>query len=210
MKPDGIYLIGLTGNIACGKSSVVAMLKKLGAHAIDADKVVHRLQEPGNSIYQQIVESFGAEIVTHAGGPIDRAKLGTIVFHDPHAMQTLEQIIHPTVHGEIVTWLKQLALTTTERQVAIVDAIKLLETGWRDHCDAIWVVSCQKEQQLDRLIQTRGMTEKDARQRIEAQPAQAEKIAQADVVIDNSGTLEQTHAQVEHAWQHIQHELSEI
>jgi dephospho-CoA kinase len=218
MPYHGIYLIGLTGNIACGKSTVVAMLRGLGAHVIDADRVTHELQQPGAPVYAQIVAAFGAGILAEPGGPIDRRALGAVVFADPAALRRLEQIVHPAVHDRILAWLDSLKDEGGRRedeiapnlhpssfilhpsQVAVIDAIKLLEAGWKPVCDAVWVVTCAPEQQLARLMATRGMSEAEARTRIAAQPPQAEKVAQADVVIDNSGTLAETRRQVEAAW----------
>jgi dephospho-CoA kinase len=240
MKP---YLIGLTGNIACGKSSVLAMLEELGARVIDADRVTHELQRPGEPVYAAIVAEFGPDILTAPGGPIDRRALGAIVFADPAALRRLEQIVHPAVHKRIEAWLEQVAQEQrtknkeqgdesreprTENQepgtaesrnrgtmneatrspahpltrspVAVIDAIKLIESGWKPLCDAIWVVTCMPEQQTERLIATRGMSAAEAHARLAAQPPQADKVAQADVVIDNSGTLDQTRRQVEAAW----------
>jgi dephospho-CoA kinase len=223
MRLSGVYLIGLTGNIGCGKSTVLAMLRERGAHVIDADRVTHELQQPGEEVYGQIVAAFGAGILSAPGGPIDRRKLGAIVFADPVALRRLEQIVHPAVHAQIEAWLADIArgedrgwrmedggvdspssiLHPPSSNVAVIDAIKLLEAGWRPLCDAIWVVTCPPEQQLARLIATRGMSAEEARNRIAAQPPQADKVAQADVVIDNGGTLEETRRQVDAAWQAI-------
>lgn len=207
MPSRELYLIGLTGNIACGKSTVLALLRERGAQVLDADQTTHALQQPGEAVYDQIVAAFGAEILAAPGGPIDRRRLGAIVFADPQALRRLEQIVHPAVHARIQAWLEQLR--ADERwpagapRVAVIDAIKLLESGWKAVCDAIWVVTCTPAQQAERLISTRGMTAEEARTRIAAQPPQAEKVAQADVVIDNSGPLEQTRAQVAAAWRAI-------
>jgi dephospho-CoA kinase len=206
MKPSGLYLIGLTGGIACGKSAVLAMLTDLGAHAIDADEVTRRLQEPGNEVYTQIVATFGPEVVQHPGGPLDRAALGARVFGNPAELARLEQIVHPAVQRKVFAWLGTVAAQHDEatraadKPVAVLDAIKLLEGGWKAHCDAVWVVQCTPAQQVERLIQTRGMSEQVARQRIAAQPSQESRFAQADVIIDNSGTLEHTRQQVQAAW----------
>ena len=225
MPLNGVYLIGLTGNIACGKSTVLALLRQLGAQVIDADRVTHELQRPGEAVYDAIVVAFGAGILTEPGGPIDRRALGAIVFNDPAALRRLEQIVHPAVHARITAWLDYVAQRRVEDRggriedrdsvssssilhppsstVAVIDAIKLLESGWKPLCDAIWVVTCPPEQQLARLISTRGMREDQARARIAAQPPQADKVAQADVVIDNGGTLEETLRQVNVAWRAI-------
>jgi dephospho-CoA kinase len=218
MKLPGLYLIGLTGNIACGKSSVLAMLEQLGAQVIDADRVTHALQQPGEPVYDAIVAEFGAGILTAPGGPIDRRALGAIVFADPAALRRLERIVHPAVHTRIEEWLKSVgdgrwAMGDGETgqppspiahpPIAVIDAIKLLESGWKPLCDAIWVVTCTPEQQVERLVATRGLSVGEAQARVAAQPPQADKVAQADVVIDNSGSLAETRQQVEAAWQSI-------
>ncbi len=214
-----LYIIGLTGNIACGKSTVLDMLRERGAQVLDADRVTHELQAPGRPVYHAIVAAFGPGILSAPDGPIDRRALGAIVFADPAALRRLEQIVHPAVRERIMSWLGSVrpetgdwrleredqsqasSLQPPASQVAVIDAIKLLEGGWKQICDAIWVVTCTPEQQLARLISTRGMREDEARARIAAQPPQADKVAQADVVIDNSGPLEATCRQVEAAWQ---------
>src|SRR5215470_14003523 len=108
MKHPGLYLIGLTGNIACGKSTVLGILKRLGARVIDADRVTHELQRPGQPVYDAIVAEFGTGILSGPGGPIDRRALGAIVFADPAALRRLEQIVHPAVHARIEAWLKEV------------------------------------------------------------------------------------------------------
>lgn len=201
-----LYVIGLTGNIACGKSTVVAMLRERGAAVIDADDVVHQLQRPGEPVYNRIVAMFGSGILASPGGPIDRPMLGAIVFNDKNALAKLEAIIHPAVREHVRSWLdeqRRAADAADEPRVAVIDAIKLLEGGYRAVCNAIWVVTCPPEQQLARLIQTRGLSEGEARTRINAQSPQSEKAAQADVVIDNSGTLADTAAQVDAAFAQI-------
>lgn len=200
-----LYLIGLTGNIACGKSTVLALLEEHGAMVIDADQITHALQQPGQPVYQEIVAAFGSAILTAPDGPIDRRRLGAIVFTDAARLRQLEQIVHPAVRATITAWLQQQAAAVPPgaRRVAVIDAIKLLEAGWKQVCDAIWVVTCPPDQQEARLVATRAMTPEEARMRIAAQPPQADKVAQADLVIDNGGTLEQTRAQVEAAWTRI-------
>lgn len=200
MPYNGLYLIGLTGGIACGKSTVLAMLRERGAQVIDADRVTHELQRPGQPVYDQIVAAFGAGILAEPDGAIDRKRLGAIVFSDPAELRRLEQIVHPAVHAHIHAWLEAVA---AHGGVAVIDAVKLLEAGWRPLCDAVWVVVCAEEQQVRRLIETRAMSEAEASTRIAAQPPQASRAAQADVVIDNSGALDATRAQVEAAWSAI-------
>jgi dephospho-CoA kinase len=196
-----MYLIGLTGNIATGKTTVCNILRSLGAHIIDADRLVHRLLAKGQPVYGQVVAAFGAGIL-RADGEIDRASLGRLVFADADALRRLEAIVHPAV-GVLV----QEEVAAAPAQVVVVDAIKLIESGLSRRCNAVWVVTATEEQQFTRLTQQRAMSPADARQRLRAQSPQAEKVRQADVVIDNSGTLAGTEAQVRRAWQRIPHAL---
>jgi len=204
MGQTNLYVIGLTGNIACGKSTVLALLEAHGARVIDADRVVHMLQQPGQPVYSEIVAAFGSDILTGPDGPIDRRRLGAIVFADPAALRRLEQIVHPAVHTFIMSWLDDARQMVDRSGVAVIDAIKLLEAGWKEQCQAIWVVTCTAEQQLERLMTTRSMSEAEARGRIAAQPPQSAKQALADVVIDNSSSPDATRQQVDVAWQRIQ------
>lgn len=188
-------VIGLTGNIGVGKSTVTGVLAELGAVIIDADRVSHQVMEPGQPAYDQIIAAFGPQIAPN-GGPIDRFRLGQIVFADPQALARLEQIVHPAVFVRI-----QELLTTATAPVVVIEAIKLLEAGLSIQlCDQVWVVTAPREQQIARLMANRGLSYDEAVLRIDAQPPQAEKVARADVVIDNSGALEATRAQVEQAW----------
>lgn len=198
-RPNRLVL-GLTGNIGVGKSTVMTMLTALGAEGLDADKIAHQVMEPGQSAYRQIVRHFG-EAVAPAGGPIDRAYLGGIVFSDPAALAELEAVVHPVVYQEI-----SHRLAVARAAVVVIEAIKLLEAGLSlQLCDQVWVVSAPRSQQIERLMATRGLSEAEATLRIDAQPPQVEKIARADVVIENDGSLEQMRAQVHNAWQqHVQ------
>lgn len=202
-----LYLIGLTGNIGCGKSTVVGMLAARGAKIIDADAVTRQVMEVGQAAYQRIVEVFGPAILQAPNGPIDRPALGRIVFGDPAALKTLEGIVHPATRHTILSWLQERDTAAQHgREVTVVDAIKLIEGGYPAFCDAVWVVTCDEQQQIRRLVELRGMSEADARQRIAAQPPQSAKVAAADVVIDNSGSLAQTEQQVAAAWERIHQE----
>lgn len=204
-----LYLIGLTGNIGCGKSAVVALLAARGAQVIDADQVTRQVMDVGQPAYQQIVATFGSGILQTPDGPIDRPALGRIVFGDAPKLRQLESIVHPATRTAILAWLaeRDAAAAQQRRVPAVVDAIRLIEAGYPVLCDAVWVVACDEQIQLRRLIEQRGMSEADARQRIAAQPPQRDKIAVADVVIDNSGALEQTERQVAAAWDAVQAQL---
>jgi dephospho-CoA kinase len=191
------YLIGLTGNIATGKSAVLEMLKRLGAGVIDADALVHQLMVKETPVWQAILEEFGEGILA-SEDEIDRGKLGAIVFADAEALERLEAIIHPAVTARVDELIRQ----ATE-PVVVVEAIKLIEAGWHRAYDALWVVTCSKEQQLERLMRTRKLSQEEALLRIEAQPPQEDKVALADVVIDNSGSLKETREQVEQEWERL-------
>lgn len=191
------FVIGLTGNIATGKSVVRKMLEHLGAYGIDADALAHRAIARGAPGYQPVVETFGKWILG-PDGEIDRRKLAQIVFQDPQALAQLEAIVHPLV-AQAVDWLVRRA----KQPVVVIEAIKLLESGLREACDSIWVVDASPEQQLARLMRKRGLGEEEARRRIAAQPPQAQKLQAADVVIHNNGSFEETWRQVQAAWKRV-------
>lgn len=195
------YLIGLTGNIATGKSTVAKMLEDLGATVIDADALVHELQRRGTPVYEAIVAAFGPGILDRAG-EIDRKALGAIVFADSAQLRTLENILHPAV---LIESRQRIAAAPTP--MVVYEAIKLIEAGRADLCDALWVVTARPKVQLQRLMRDRHLSTADARQRVEAQPPQSEKIKRATVVIDNSGSLAETRQQVTTAFQAIEHRL---
>jgi dephospho-CoA kinase len=191
------YIIGLTGNIATGKTTVTSMLHRLGARVIDADQLAHEVMVQGSEVYRQVVAAFGRSILDEKGD-IVRAKLGDIVFNDPKALARLEAIVHPVVLART-----QQMIAEAQEPVVVVEAIKLIESGLVDKCDTLWVVTSARQQQMERLIEQRYLKEEQARVRVEAQPPQAEKIFRADVVIDNSGTVEQTWEQVRREWQKV-------
>ena len=203
MPRPNAYLVGLTGNIATGKSSVAAALAELGAHVIDADAVAHRVMRQGTPTWRSIMEAFGPDIVAE-GGEIDRKRLGGIVFADPEALRRLERITHPAVIAEIDERIAEIAAQAAAqgqpRPVIVIEAIKLIESGMHRHYDALWVVTCAEEQQLKRLMARSGLTAAEAELRIAAQPPASAKVALADVVIDNSGAKAQMRQQVRRAW----------
>jgi dephospho-CoA kinase len=194
----GKRLIGLTGNIATGKSTVRRTLQELGALTIDADEVAREVVAPGRPALAEIVRIFGANILL-ANGALDRRALAAIVFEDAAKLRMLEAIVHPAVRIEVA---EKLA-AAKRGDVAVLEAIKLLESGWRAHCAAIWVTTCSPEMQLQRLMESRGMSEAEARMRIDAQPPQAEKLAAADVVIDSDRPVAEMRAQIEREWRRL-------
>jgi len=193
----GSYLIGLTGNIATGKSTVAAMLADLGATVIDADKVAHQVMQRGGPAYDPVVAAFGPEVVGH-DGEIDRACLGRIVFNDAVALRRLEEIVHPAAAVEVGR-----RIGAAQTAAVVIEAIKLIEAGWQRVCDALWVTTCTRGQQIARLMADRSLSLAEAQQRVRAQPPQSEKIRLADVVIDTTGELADTRRQVDAAWQAI-------
>ncbi len=190
----GKYVIGLTGNIATGKSVVRKMLEHLGAFTVDADALAHQATAKGGPAYAAVVKTFGEWLLTPEG-EVNRASLARIVFADPAALARLEAIVHPFVSQAIDVLVKR-----SPAPVAVIEAIKLIETGLAKECDTLWVVNVPGPVQEARLIQKRKMSEAEAAQRIAAQPPQAEKLKAAAVVIDNSGTFEDAWTQVQAAF----------
>ena len=186
--------LGLTGGIASGKSAVAAMLRELGFSVLDADSLAHRLVEPGQPAYEEVLREFGSAI-TDGQGRVDRTKLGALVFADRTKLDKLNAIVHPRVAEAV---LRQLAEWEREdtRDAAFVEAALLIESGIHQHLDGLVVAWCRPEQQLERLA-ARGLTEEEARRRIASQMPVEEKLRFATEKIDCSGTLEQTHLQVE-------------
>lgn len=193
----GKFVIGLTGNIATGKSVVRKMLEHLGAYGIDADALGHRAiarEAPG---YQAVVNTFGSWVLG-PDGQIDRSKLARIVFSDPEALARLESIVHPLVRQAV-----DILIRRSSQKVIVVEAIKLLEGPLHQWCDSIWVTYSQKEIQIARLTQKRAMSTAVAHQRVSAQPPQIEKIKLANTVIHNEGSFEDTWVQVTKAWREL-------
>ncbi len=197
-----MYLIGLTGDIASGKSTVLQMLQELGARAIDADALVHVVQAKGGTAYQPVVEAFGTSILG-PDGEIDRQKLGAIVFADPARLRELEAIVHPEVSRELA-----ILLLEARERVVVIEAVKLVEAGLHHLCDAVWIVTVSRAEALRRLVQDRAMSEQEALLRLDAQPPVGNKLAIAAVVIDNSGTVQETREQVRRAFAAIRLETA--
>ena len=167
------------------------MLADLGCEIVDADRVAHRTMAPGQPAYKPIVDEFGQAILA-PDGTIDRPKLGAIVFHDPARLAALDELVHPHVNDEL-----DRLIATTDSDVLVIEAIKLIEAGGHNRCDSVWVVTANRRQQISRLMISRGMSELESDRRLVAQgPAEA-KVRHADIVIDNSGKPEETRRQVE-------------
>lgn len=190
----GKYVIGLTGNIATGKSVVRKMLEHLGAYGIDADALSHRAIAKGAPGHDLVLQTFGKWILDDEG-QIERLRLAKIVFSDAQALERLEAIVHP-----LVTHAVDLLIRRAKHSVVAIEAIKLLESDLAAGCDTIWVVDSPLELQIARLMHKRNMSEAAARQRITSQSPQALKLRAAKVVIHNDGSFEHTWEQVQDAW----------
>jgi dephospho-CoA kinase len=195
-----MLVIGLTGGIASGKSTVSRMLKRLGAHIIDADAVVRELMTPGQPTHADIVRAFGAGVLD-PDGTIDRRRLGRMVFADPSLLAQLNAITHPRVIQAI-----QARLGDLERQgqrVAVVDAPLLIEAGMTGMVDEVWVVAVDPATQVRRLMSRDHYSRREAVQRLRAQLPLEEKVKHATRVIDNTGSLARTRRQVRRIWQEL-------
>jgi len=186
-------VLGLTGGIGSGKSMVASMFAQLGADVIDADRLARDVVEPGQPALQEIASAFGRDILL-SDGRLDRSKLGRIIFADPVARGTLNAITHPRIQERMAA---QIALRASRPGVLIADIPLLYENERTDSVETVIVVWIDTQTQLRRLVERDGLSEDEARQRIAAQMPLDEKRARADVVIDNSGSRENTRRQVE-------------
>ncbi len=193
----GKYVIGLTGNIATGKSAVLNMLRARGALGIDADAVVHSALAAGGPAAAAVQAAFGAAFIKPDGG-VDRTKLGDVVFADAARLHQLEAIVHPIVRQQI-----ELQISAATEPVVVIEAIKLLESPLAAQCSTIWVVTSSPADQRTRLQASRPLSPAQTETRMAAQSPQAQKVAQANVVLSNSGTLAALEAQVQAAWSKI-------
>jgi dephospho-CoA kinase len=191
------FVIGLTGPIASGKSTVAELLRQRGADVIDADRVYRSLLQPGSGLWRQIVARFGPEIVG-PDGEINRAALGGVVFADPEALADLDRITHPAVVAEVRT---RIARSTAP--FVVLEAIKLVQSGLASDIDALWFVTADPETRRHRLMSRSGMDEASARARIAAAPDTVPEGVDVDVTIDNSGDLLSTSAAIDEAWRAV-------
>ncbi len=192
-----MLLIGLTGGIASGKSSVSQILRDMGATVIDSDANVRELQEPGQPVFQAIVAAFGPPVVG-ADGRLDRQALGDLVFRDAAERRRLEQIVHPAVRQRM--WEQVAAARAQGLPAVVIDVPLLIEVGLHQQMDQIWVVYVDPQTQLSRLQRRDGAGEEEARRRVAAQMPLAEKVKLAHLVVDNNGSLTATREQVAAAW----------
>jgi len=186
--------VGLTGGIGAGKSTVGQMFVDLGCHLIDADAIVHRLFEPGQSVHRAVCDAFGARVVDADGG-INRKVLGEIVFANPDARLRLNSLTHPAVIQYWTEWLDELE-SRDPGAIGIVEAALMIEVGSYKNYDKLIVVVCSPEEQRRRLRERSGLSDEQSEARIKAQMPMEEKAKFADYVIDNSRTLDETRRQV--------------
>lgn len=199
-----MVVVGLTGGIGTGKSSVSALLADRGAVVIDGDAIVRELQAPGQPVLAAMVERFGAGVL-RADGTLDRQAVADVVFSDPDALAELNAIVHPAVGEEI---LRRLAAASDGEvadgdRVVVLDVPLLVESGRYDMA-GLMVVDVDPEVAVARLVDHRGFTEADARARMANQASRTERLARADLVIDNSGSLADLAAEVDRAWEWVQ------
>jgi dephospho-CoA kinase len=195
-----VLVIGLTGGIGSGKSTVSALLAAKGAVVVDADEVVREQQRPGTPVFDAMVERFGPGIVG-ADGTLDRAAVADIVFADPQALEDLNTIVHPAVGAEIARRMEALSSTDA---VVVLDVPLLVEASRGYPLAGLIVVDVDPDIAVERLVMQRGMTEEDARSRMSRQASREQRRARADVVIDNRGTPSDLARQVDAVWDWIE------
>jgi len=191
-------VIGLTGGIGSGKSTVARFLAELGAVILDADKLGHKLLLPDGRAWQQVVAAFGRRIVA-ANGDIDRQKLGDIVFTDSEARTRLNRIMHPVIYGAVKARLQECRQEGAG--VAVLEAPLLLEAGWKSLVDEVWVTVASEETVLKRLRERAGFTEQESLARIRSQLPSDARIEQADIIIDTDCNLDELKARVKKLWE---------
>ncbi len=194
-----MLLVGLTGGLGAGKSTVARMLADRGAVLVDADELARRALEPGSRAYQQVSDLFGDQVVTPSG-ELDRAAIAATVFSEPERRRALESIVHPEV-------FRMLAEIVEARRgsddIIVFDAPVIVETGFHDACDVVVVVTAPEEERVARAARDRGMTADQARARIRAQIGDQEREAVADVVISNDGDVVRLKHRVEELWERL-------
>ncbi|GAA4472959.1 hypothetical protein GCM10023190_04250 [Enteractinococcus fodinae] len=194
--------LALTGGIGSGKSTVAQFFAERGATIIDADAISRDLMEPGQRVLAEVIETFGDHLLDDAGR-LDRQALAEVVFSDDEAREQLNAIVHPAVRAEATRQREAAAAADPEDAVIIQDIPLLVETGQADTYDGVIVIYTDHDTRLQRLVETRGMSLADAKARIAAQATDEQRKAVADWVIDNSGSLEDTEAQVDAVWRQL-------
>ena len=197
-----MIVIGLTGGIASGKSTVARMLAERGAQVLDADRLGHRAYEPGTSAHHELIAHFG-EDVRAPDGSIDRKVLGQRVFGDPAELERLTAIVWPEIRRLARDEIERVRIAD-EDTVVVLEAAVLLEAGWEDLVDEVWVVVTPRETAVERAVARGGLDAEAVRARLASQLDDEERKARADLVIENDGSLDELRAQVDAAWRALQ------
>ena len=200
-----MLLVGLTGGIGAGKSTVAGMLADRGAVVVDADRLAREALLPGTSGYERVIQTFGPDVVG-PGGDIDRALLAERVFEDEERRRVLESIVHPYVFEGIRRTVEEERDRGT---IVVFDAALLVETGFDQACDVVVVVTAPVDVRIDRVVAARGMSREEASGRIMAQAGEGERRARADRVVDNGGDLPELKRQVASLWTELVSRLAE-
>lgn len=200
-----MHVIGLTGGIASGKSTVTAFFKDQAVPVIDADILGHRTYDPGTETFAAVVAAFGDDLVA-TDGTIDRKVLGGKVFGKPEELKRLTDIVWPGIRKLASEQLSELE--AAGNTIAVLEAAVLFEAGWEDLVDDVWVVTVEPDIAVQRLASRNGLDEEAARARINSQLTNAERVARADVVIENNSTLEALQAAIQREWDALQTRLS--
>ena len=193
-------VIGLTGGIGSGKSTVSQYLAELGAKIIDGDKVGHEAFKPNTEAWHDVVATFGRQILT-SSGEIDRKKLGEMVFNDPESLLQLNKIMHPRMIDMIEAQIEEYRQQGID--VVVLEAAVLIEANWTSHVDEVWVTVTPEPAVLKRLKEQRGLEEEQTLARIRSQLSQEERMKHADVVINNDGDLNEVKAKVRELWERL-------
>ena len=192
-----MFVIGLTGGIGSGKSTVSDMLRAKGAAIVYADQIGHEAYRPGTPVWQQVVDAFGRQVVG-GDGQIDRRKLGQVVFSDPQACRRLDAITHPPMKRMMAERLEELRRQGTK--VAVLEAAILIEAGWDELADEVWMTVVSPEVAAQRSMERSGLSREQAEARIAAQLSNEERLKHAQVVIDTNCTLEEVAQRVDELW----------
>ncbi len=196
-----MYVIGLTGGIASGKSTVTQFFRDHDVPVIDADLLGHRTYDPGTETFDQVVAAFGEDLVA-SDGTIDRKVLGSKVFGKPEEMERLTGIVWPGIRK--LATEKIAEFEAAGNTLVVLEAAVLFEAGWEDLTDEIWVVTVEPEQAIARLAERNGLDEEAARARIDSQLSNEERTSRADVIIENNGTLDELQATIQREWDALQ------
>lgn len=201
-----MHVIGLTGGIASGKSTVTAFFRNHDVPVIDADLLGHRTYEPGTDTFAAVISTFGKDLVA-ADGTIDRRVLGGKVFGKPEELKRLTDIVWPGIRRLASEELAEFE--TAGNSLAVLEAAVLFEAGWEDLCDEIWVVVVEPDLAVERLASRNGLDPEAARARINSQLSNAERLSRADIVIENNSTLDALNGRIEEAWSELQGRLAQ-